>query len=72
MMAESYVESIIIRLDGIDTVEPSFTDGQVDSEFEFEGTVKLIQILKSVQNASHNRHDYVFTITEIKKAKEIE
>ena len=72
-MAENYIESLIIRQDGVAVgEEPSFSDEQVDAEFEFEGTVKLIQILKSVQNASHNKHDYVFKITEIKKLKEID
>ena len=71
-MAEKYVESIIIRQDGTNTMEPSFTDEQVDAEFEFEGTVKLVQILKSVQNATHNSHNYVFKITEIKRIKENE
>ena len=69
-MAENYIESLIIRQDGVKNLVPSFFDEQVDAEFEFEGTVKLIQILKSVQNSSHNKHDYVFKITEIKKLKE--
>ena len=71
-MVEKYVESLIMRKDGDETLEPSFTDEQVDAKFEFEGTIELVQILKSVQNAIHNRHDYVFKITEIKKMKEID
>ena len=72
-MVENYIESIIIRQDNRPQVqEPTFTDEQCDAEFEFEGTVKLVQIIKSVQNAVHNRHDYVFKITEIKKIKENE
>lgn len=72
-MSENYIESLIIRQDGLNVgEEPSFSDEQVDAEFEFEGTVKLIQILKSVQNATHNSHSYVFKITEIKKIKENE
>lgn len=72
MPEEQYIESVIIRKDNVTSDEPHFTDEQVDAEFEFEGTVKLVQILKSVQNATHNRHDYVFKITEIKKIKENE
>lgn len=65
---EEYIESIIIRQDNRPEVEePTFCDDCVDSIFEFEGKVKLIQILKSVQNASHNRHDYVFRVEEITK-----
>ena len=70
MAEEQYIESIIIRRDGVEVEEPSFTDEQVDSEFEFKGTIKLVQILKSVQNAQHNRHDYVFKIVEIEDIKE--
>ena len=51
-------------------VQVSFTDEQCDVEFEFKGTIKLTQILKSVQNATHNRHDYVFKIVEIEDIKE--
>lgn len=69
-MAEQYIESIIIRKDGIQTSEPSFTDDQCDATFEFEGRLKLVQIIKSVQNAIHNRHDYVFTIESIDKIEQ--
>lgn len=73
MAEEQYIESVIMRQGNNPVVlEPSFTDEQCDVEFEFEGTVKLIQIVKSVQNESHNKHDYVFKITEIKKMKEID
>lgn len=69
-MAEKYIESILIRDDKLPEVEtPTFNDEDCDTEFEFEGTVKLVQILKSVQNAVHNRHDYVFKIVNIKKFK---
>jgi len=71
-MAEEYIENIIIRRDGVEAEEPSFADEQVDAEFEFKGTIKLVQILKSVQNAQHNRHDYVFKIVEIDEIKESE
>ncbi len=67
-MAEQYVETVIIRQDNRPEVStPSFADTDVDSTFEFEGTLKLVQILKSVQNAQHNRHDYVFKIETIDK-----
>ncbi len=64
-MAEEYVENIIIRQDNKEVDVPTFEDIDVDAIFEFEGTVQLIQILKSVQNATHNRHDYVFKIVDI-------
>lgn len=70
-MAENYIESIIIRQDNVpDVQEPSFVDEQVDAEFEFEGILKLTQIIKNVTNAEHNSHDYVFKIVEITKLKE--
>lgn len=70
-LTEQYVESILIRSDNVKVEQPSFTDGQCDVEFEFKGTIKLTQILKSVQNASHNKHDYVFKIVNIAEIKEI-
>lgn len=70
-MAEQYVENIIIRRDGDEVEEPSFADEQVDTEFELKATVKLVQILKSVQNDVHNRHDYVFKIIGVDEIKEI-
>ncbi len=67
-MAEEYIESIIMRSDNRPEVTtPMFEDDDCDALFEFEGIVKLKQILKSVQNAVHNRHDYVLTIENIKK-----
>ena len=72
-MAESYIESIIIRQDGIHLPEgslPTFTDDQCDKFFEFEGIIELKQIVKNVQNVSHNRHDYVFRIKNITKIQE--
>ncbi len=71
MADEQYIESILIRSDNNEVEQPSFTDEQCDSEFEFKGTVKLKQILKSVQNATHNRHDYIFKIVGIEDIKEI-
>jgi hypothetical protein len=66
---EKYVESIIIRQDNKDIGEgpPAFTDGECDCNFEFEGVIQLKQINKSIQNATHNRHDYVFKIVSISK-----
>ena len=67
-MAEEYIESIIIRQDNRpETETPLLEDTDCDAEFEFEGTVKLKQILKSVQNATHNRHDYVFKVISLDK-----
>jgi len=67
-MSEQYVETIIIRQDQRpEVLEPSFLDVDVDAVFEFEGTLRLVQILKSVQNAVHNKHDYVFRIEAITK-----
>ena len=67
-MSERFVETIIIRQDNRPTVSIlSFSDTDVDSIFEFEGKLKLVQILKDVQNAVHNRHDYVFKIETIDK-----
>ena len=65
-MAEEYIESIIIRQDNRPEVaEPSFCDDCVDEEYEFEGHLLLKQIIKSVQNKTHNRHDYVFEIISV-------
>ena len=67
-MSERFIETVIIRQDNRPTVlTPSFADTDVDSIFEFEGKLKLVQILKDVQNAVHNRHDYVFKIESIDK-----
>lgn len=69
-MAEQYVETIMIRQDKKpDVSEPSFLDTDVDGIFEFEGTLRLVQIFKSVQNAVHNKHDYIFRIETITKMK---
>ena len=68
MPIEKFIESILIRDDNRPEVDiPTFADIECDEIFEFEGTVKLVQIAKSVQNKYHNRHDYVFKIVEIKK-----
>ena len=67
MPTEEYIESILIRSDNVEADIPMFSDDDCDEIFEFEGTVKLVQIAKSVQNKFHNRHDYVFKIVEITK-----
>ncbi len=68
MVDERYIESIIIRDDnGPPVPNPMFVDDDVDAEFEFEGRIQLVQILKSVQNLQHNKHDYVFKILSINK-----
>ena len=67
-MPEQYVESILIRQDNRpETLTPMLEDDDCDALFEFEGVVKLVQIVKSVQNAVHNKHDYVFKIVSIDK-----
>lgn len=67
-MAEEYKECMLIRCDDAPPVlTPSFVDADVDVVFEFEGTIKLVQILKSIQNATHNKHDYVFKIVNVTK-----
>ena len=72
-MPEQYIESIIIRRDNAPEVEtPTFDDTQCDALFEFEGVLQLTHIIKSVQNAVHNKHDYVFKIISIDKCKEEE
>lgn len=72
-MAEQYVEIVIIRQDNRPEVSvPSFDDVDVDATFEFKGTLRLIQILKSIQNAQHNKHDYVFKIATIDKMEKEE
>ena len=69
MPPEEYIESIIIRRDNVhsDNDMPMLDDEDLDEVFEFEGTVQLMQIMKSVQNKTHNRHDYVFKIINITK-----
>ena len=72
-MAEQYIESILIRQDNVHLPEgelPTFNDNQCDKTFKFEGTIILKQIVKSVQNVYHNRHDYVFVIDEITEIEE--
>jgi len=67
-MAEEYIESILIRQDNRpEATVPMLEDDDCDALFEFEGVIRLKQILKSVQNATHNRHDYVFEIVSIDK-----
>ena len=70
---EEYIESIIIRKDNQPEVTtPTFADEDVDAIFEFEGKIKLTSIQKSIQNASHNRHTYVFEISSINKMQKEE
>ena len=68
MANEKYIESIIIRSDNRpETETPLLEDDDCNALFEFEGAVKLKQILKSVTNATHNRQDYVFEIVSLDK-----
>ncbi len=73
-MAEKYIETILIRQNERPEVDvPTFADTDVDGIFNFEGTLKLIKINKTVQNAAHNQHDYIFmieSIDEIEKQEE--
>lgn len=69
-MAERYVETLLIRRDSELLPEgslPTFDDTDVDATFEFEGVIKLTQIMKNVQNVQHNKHDYTFKIISINK-----
>jgi len=67
-MAEKYIESIIIRDDCRPEVdEPMIPDSDCDAIFRFKARIKLVQINKSVQNAIHNRQNYVFKIVEIRE-----
>ena len=72
---EEYIENIHIRRDNVHIPVgdgPTFVNAQCDKIFEFEGTVKLIQIVESVQNATHNTHSYIFVIESIDKFEEQE
>lgn len=70
---EKFIESIIMRKDNQpEVIVPSFADEDCDTVFEFEGRVKLTSINKTVQNASHNRHDYVFQIISVDKMQKEE
>jgi len=72
-MPEKYIQSVILRMDNLPESEVTlFNDDDCDKEYEFEGKVQLVQIVKSVQNAVHNRHDYVFKIISIDKIEEQE
>ena len=67
-MAENYIEKIIIRQDSRPEVQtPTFDDIDIDELYEFEATLTLKQIIKSVRNKDHNNHDYVFHINSIDK-----
>ena len=68
---EEYIESIIIRQDNNAYIDdPTFVDTDVDKTYDIKVTAKLIQVIKSVQNNFHNKHDYVFKVIEIEKIKE--
>ena len=73
-MAEEYIETILIRQnERPEVTTPTFVDTDVDSVFKFEGTLKLVKINKTVQNAVHNQHDYIFmveSIVELEKQEE--
>jgi len=70
-MAENYIEKIIIRQDSRPEAQtPTFTDDDIDELYEFEATLTLKQIIKSVRNKSHNSHDYVFVVDSISKLKQ--
>ena len=70
---EKYIESIIIRKDNqLEVDAPTFIDDDCDVVFEFEGRIQLKSIQKSIQNAWHNRHDYVFEILSIGKMQKEE
>ncbi len=74
-MPEQYVEQIMIYRDPVDVGEGPLLagDSDVDAEFTLEATVKLVEIKKSIQNAVHNRHEYLFkiiNITELEKRGE--
>ncbi len=71
-MPEQYIESILIRQDNRPEAEtPLFSDEDCDVEFEFKGIVVLKQIVKSVTNATHNKHDYVFQIKSIDSLEKV-
>lgn len=68
---EQYVESIIIRQDNNAYIDdPTFVNTDVDKTYDIKVSAKLIQVIKSVQNNFHNKHDYVFKVIEIEKIKE--
>lgn len=72
MATEHYVESLIIRQDNRPEVTtPMFVDDDCDKIYKFDGQIQLKQIVKSVQNRAHNRHDYVFVITNIQDLEEV-
>jgi len=69
-MSENYVENILIRQDNRpDVPNAMFEDDDCDAMFDFKGVLQLKQILKEVQNETHNRHTYVFKIVSIDKLK---
>lgn len=73
MADEKYIESFIIRQENNSEVgTPTLDDNDCDAVYEFEGTIQLKQILKSIQNVAHNKHDYVFRILEITKLQKEE
>jgi hypothetical protein len=73
MVVEEYIESLIIRQDDMsEAVVPSFNDTDIDEDYEIDAVLILKQIIKSVQNKTHNKHDYVFQVKEIRELKKVE
>lgn len=71
-MAERYIESIIIRQDNVLLPEDDtllFEDTDLDAEFELKAKIKLVQIVKNVQNQVHNHHQYVLKIVSVDELK---
>lgn len=65
-MPEQYKETAIIRHDNMpEVVIPTFDDADCDAVYQLTCRVKLVQILKSIQNATHNKHDYVFKMVQV-------
>jgi len=65
-MAEQYKQTAIIRYDTMPIVDiPTFVDGDCDAIYQLTCRIQLKQIVKSVQNAVHNKHDYVFKLIDI-------
>ena len=65
-MAESYRENCIIKYSDMPEVEsPTFVDDDCDTIYNLHCRVQLKKILKSVQNATHNKHEYVFKVIDV-------
>lgn len=73
MVGEGYIEQVIMRKDSQEHVtESMFTGADVDSVFEFEGIVQLIQITNHEMNAVYNDRQYVLKILSIDKLEKQE